>query len=97
LLSPTAIEDVVRSFEHVADEYKVLIGKHESKDIDVITLIAEQSPDTSLSEDELVSRLRKELKQTTNLGFRIDLREYESLDRPELKADRLVDEREIRE
>ena len=93
LLSPTAIEDVVRSFEHVADEYKVIIDEHESKDIDTITLIAEQSPDTALSEDDIVSALRKELKQTTNLGFRIDLRVYESLERPDLKADRLIDRR----
>lgn len=93
LLSPTAIEDVVRSFDLVADEYRVHIGEHESKDIDTITLIAEVSPDTDLDEAEIASELGKELKQATSLGFRIDLREFESLDRPELKADRLKDER----
>ncbi|MFW5918263.1 MAG: phenylacetate--CoA ligase family protein, partial [Haloferacaceae archaeon] len=94
LLSPTAVEDVVRSFEGVADEYTVVISEHEHKDIDTITLIAERAPGATLSDEELVSQLRKELKQTTSLGFRIDLRAYESLDRPELKADRLIDERE---
>lgn len=93
LLSPTAIEDTVRSFEHVADEYKVVIDEHESKDIDTITLIAEISEDTDLDRGEIKAELRKELKQATNLGFRIDLREYETLDRPELKANRLEDKR----
>jgi phenylacetate-CoA ligase len=94
LLSPTAIEDVVRSFADVADEYRVRIDEHEDKDIDTITLRVERAPDTDRSAEEIVSALRKELKQTTSLGFRIDLREYESLARPELKADRLRDERE---
>lgn len=93
LLSPTAIEDVVRSFEGVADEYKVVIDEHENKDIDTITLIAEVAEDTDLDCGEIKAELRKELKQATNLGFRVDLREYESLDRPELKAKRLEDKR----
>lgn len=93
LLSPTAIEDVVRSFEHVADEYKVRIDEHEDKDIDTITLIAEVAEGTDWDRDRIKAELNKELKQTTSLGFRIDLREYESLERPELKADRLIDSR----
>lgn len=97
LLSPTAIEDVVRSFDHVADEYQVLIDDHERKDVDSITLRAERAPGTDSPEEEIVSALRKELKQTTSLGFRIDLQEYESLHRPELKADRLRDERDRNE
>ncbi len=94
LLSPTAIEDTVRSFSHVADEYTVIIDGHEEKDIDTITLIAEVSDSTDWSEDRIESELRKELKQTTNLSFRIDLQPYESLERPELKADRLEDRRD---
>ena len=93
LLSPTAIEDVVRSFEYAADAYKVRIDEHETKDIDTITLVTEVAESTNLSREQLTSELRKELKQTTNLRFRIDLREQGSLDRPELKADRLTDRR----
>jgi phenylacetate-CoA ligase len=93
LLSPTAIEDTVRSFAHVSDAYKVLIEEHEAKDIDVITLVAEVAESTDWDRDRIESELRKELKQTTNLGFRIDLRPYDSLNRPELKADRLIDRR----
>jgi phenylacetate-CoA ligase len=93
LLSPTAIEDVVRSFDGVADEYKVIIDEHDTKDIDTITVIAEVAPGATRDEEALVEALGKELKQATSLGFRIDLRPYESLDRPELKADRLEDNR----
>lgn len=93
LLSPTAIEDTVRSFPEVADEYTVVIDEHEDKDIDVITLVAEIAESTDWSTDRIESELRKELKQTTSLSFRIDLRPFGSLDRPELKADRLTDRR----
>ncbi|MDY6765441.1 MAG: AMP-binding protein [Halobacteria archaeon] len=93
LVSPTAIEDVVRAFEHVSNEYKVIIDKHDTKDIDVIRLVAEASPDTSLSNSEITDSLQKRLKQTTNLTFDIQLVEYESIERPELKADRLTDRR----
>lgn len=93
LLAPTAIEDVVRRFDLVSDEYEVVIGRHESKDVDVITLVCEEAADCGESRSHVKSELRKELKQATNLTFRIDVREYESLERPELKADRLTDNR----
>jgi phenylacetate-CoA ligase len=93
LVSPTAVEDVVRGFDGVADEYRLVIEPHERKDIDVPRLVAERHPETPLRADEVVVELQKELKQATNLTFRIDLRDYEDLERFELKADRLRDER----
>jgi phenylacetate-CoA ligase len=93
LLSPTTIEDVVRSHDGVADEYEVVIDHHDSKDTDVVTLVAEEAADTPPDRSTIRSDLRKELKHRTNLTFRIDLREYGTLERPELKADRLTDNR----
>jgi phenylacetate-CoA ligase len=81
------------SVGQAADAYKVCIDEHETKDIDTITLVTEVAESTNLSREQITSELRKELKQTTNLRFRIDLREQGSLDRPELKADRLTDRR----
>jgi phenylacetate-CoA ligase len=94
LLSPTAIEDTVRQCEDVADEYRVVIDEHDQKDIDVITLVCESASALSETADEEIERtLRKDLKETTNLTFRVDAQEYESLERFELKADRLTDNR----
>lgn len=93
LLSPTAIEDVVRSYDGVADEYEVVIDSHGSKDTDVVTLVAEEAADTPPDRSTIRSDLRKELKHRTNLTFRIELADYGTLDRPELKADRLTDNR----
>lgn len=93
LLSPTAIEDVVRSFDHVADEYEVTIDQHPTKEIDQITLVAEVAPASELQREAIEDELRKELKETTKLTFDIELVSYETIDRPELKADRLTDNR----
>ncbi|MFC6726452.1 hypothetical protein ACFQE1_19200 [Halobium palmae] len=93
LFSPTAVEDVVRRYDHVADEYEVIIAGHESKDIDVVTVVAEVAADTTLDREAIRSGLQKELKQATSITPRVELRDYETLERPELKADRLTDER----
>lgn len=91
LLSPTAVEDTVRGFDGVADEYRLVIEPHDRKDVDVPRLVVE--PAEGRSPGGIAEALSKELKQATNLTFRIDVREYGSLDRFELKADRLRDER----
>jgi len=96
LFSPTSVEDVVRRYERVSDEFRVVIDDHESKDIDVVALIAERAPGSDVDDDEIVDALDKELKQATNLTFRIELRPFETLDRFELKADRVTDKRDHR-
>lgn len=95
LLAPTAIEDVVRSYRGVSDEYEVIIDSHEEKeDLDVVTVVAEESPDADLSPEAASDELQKKLKQTTSITCRVNIVSYETLDRPELKADRLDDRRE---
>lgn len=94
LLSPIAIEDAVRSYPHVADEYEVVIEGHERKDIDVVRLTAEVAAGTDRDRTTIREELGYELKQATNLTVDITLVDYETLERPELKADRLTDRRE---
>ncbi|GAD53850.1 phenylacetate-coenzyme A ligase [Halarchaeum acidiphilum MH1-52-1] len=95
LLAPTAIEDVVRSYGGVSDEYEVIIDGHDEKgDLDVVTVVTEENPGTGVPAAEASEELRKRLKQTTSITCRVDVVPYESLDRPELKADRLDDRRE---
>lgn len=93
LFSPTAVEDVVRRYDGVADEYEVVISGHESKDIDVLTVVAEVAADMTADRETVRTELRKRVKQATSITPRIELLDYETLDRPELKADRLTDER----
>lgn len=94
LLSPPAIEDTIRRFDDVTDEYRVVIDHHDQKDIDVIDVIAEQAPDAAADPVSIKHDLREDLKQATNLTFRITLEQSGTLDRFELKADRIIDRRE---
>jgi len=94
LLSPIAIEDAVRSYPDVGDEYQVVIEHHGSKDIDVVRLTAERAEGTEKSARTVLSELTEELKQATNLTVDLELVPYGTLDRPELKARRLTDTRD---
>jgi phenylacetate-CoA ligase len=93
LLAPAAIEDTIRGCDVVGDEYRVVIDDHEHKDIDIVTVVCEFAPDTSMLGEEIQRELRKDLKETTNLTVRVEVQDYESLGRFELKADRLTDNR----
>jgi phenylacetate-CoA ligase len=96
LFAPTAVEDVVRSTDAVADEFRLYIEPHERKDIDVPRLVVERAPDAGGADSRdgaVLEELGKELKQTTNLTFDVELREHGSLERFDLKADRVEDRR----
>jgi phenylacetate-CoA ligase len=96
LFAPTAVEDVVRSTDAVADEFRLYIEPHERKDIDVPRLVVERAPDAGGADSRdgaVLEELGRELKQTTNLTFDVELREHGSLERFDLKADRVEDRR----
>jgi phenylacetate-CoA ligase len=89
LLSPTAIEEVVRDIPQLSNEYQVVVTK--KGDIDDITLkveiLNEYSGDESAIRTVLVDRLR--LK--TNLGYHIEFHPFGSLPRSETKSRRFQD------
>ena len=93
LFSPTAVEDVIRRSGLVSDEYRVVLSEHESTDLDVVTVTAERAPDVDAPDEEIIEALREALKATTNLTCRIELQDYGSLERFQLKADRFTDAR----
>lgn len=96
LLAPSAIEEVVRSFEQLGDEYEVEVTK--SGDLDVISLKVEPAPDADLSgpaRDELLRALKDQLRLKTNLGYKVDVVEAGSLPRYALKAKRFKDLRKV--
>jgi phenylacetate-CoA ligase len=90
LLSPSAIEDVVRSFPELSDEYEVIVEKR--GDADHILLKVELAP--GISEDrkpEIEAALRTQLRVQTNLGYALEFHAHGSLPRYEVKARRFKD------
>lgn len=80
LLSPTAIEDTVRQCNIVSDEYNVIIDEYNDKDVDMVTLVCESVSDAIATDEEIERMLRKDLKETTNLTFRIEIRNMRTSD-----------------
>ncbi len=87
LLSPAAIEEVVRSFDELGDEYEVIVDR--PGDVDRICLKVELMTGVSRSGVEVL--LRDQLRLKTNLGYEIEFHGYGSLPRYKLKAKRFKD------
>ena len=91
LLSPTAIEEVVRDIPQLSNEYLVVVTK--KGDIDVITLKVEIVPEHVNDESSVRTILVDQLRVKTNLGYNIEFHEYGSLPRSQAKSRRFQDER----
>ena len=93
LLSPSAIEEVVRGFDELADEYEVVVER--LGDNDKITLKVEFNPGAQAAEQEVLGRLKDQLRLKTNLGYQIEVHPLGSLTRYEVKARRFKDTRHL--
>jgi len=89
LLAPSAIEEVVRGFTELADEYEVVVER--AGEGDRITLKVELRPGAEAAQEELLARLRDELRLKTNLGYAIEVHPFGALPRYEVKARRFKD------
>ncbi len=89
LLSPTAIEEVVRDIPQLSNEYQVVVTK--KGDIDDITLKVEILPEYAGQADAIRATLVDQLRLKTNLGYNIEFHEYESLPRSQAKSRRFQD------
>jgi len=89
LLAPSAVEEVVRAFPELSDDFEVAVGK--KGDLDQILLKVELKPDYQEHRESLKNRLKNQLRITTNLGFLIELKPYGSLPRYDIKARRFKD------
>jgi phenylacetate-CoA ligase len=89
LLSPMAIEEVVRSIPQLGNEYLVVVIK--KGDIDDITLKVEILPEYKKDEATIKARLTDRLRLTTNLGYNVEFHDYESLPRSQTKSRRFQD------
>ncbi len=91
LLSPAAIEAVVRAMPELSNEYQVVVDK--IKDHDTIELNVELIPDCRRVEQAVKTKLAKQLRLKTNLGYRINFHDYGQLPRFAVKAKRFNDKR----
>ena len=91
LLSPTAIEEVVRSIPQLSDEYQVVVTK--KGDIDDILLKVEIVPEYADDEASIRNVLIDQLRIKTNLGYKLEFHPFGSLPRSQTKSRRFQDER----
>lgn len=89
LLAPTAIEEVVRGFEELGDEFEVVVSK--KGDIDEISLAVELQPGAEGQEKNTLAKLNERLRLKTNLRFNIRFHAYGTLPRHSIKAKRFKD------
>nr|NJM01390.1 phenylacetate--CoA ligase [Desulfobacula sp.] len=87
LISPAAIEEVVRSIDGLGDEFEVIVDKQ--GDVDRIKLKVELLPEATRLSVE--NRLKDQLRLKTNLGYLIEYYDYGALPRYEAKAKRFKD------
>jgi phenylacetate-CoA ligase len=89
LLSPTAIEEVVRSIPELSNEHEVTVTK--KGDVDDISIKIELMPGQEANRDAVEAKLANLLRLRTNLGYNIEFCEYDSLTRYDVKAKRFKD------
>lgn len=92
LLSPSAIEAVVRRCAALSDEYEVVVERITGQDR--ITLRVEPCAGQECLGDEVLGRLKDELRLETNLGYIVEVHQPGSLTRYEGKARRFKDLRQ---
>ena len=89
LLAPSAIEEVVRSFPELGDEFEVEVTK--KGDIDAITLKVELRAEAEGQRESVEARLVEQLRLKTNLRYNLEFHDYGTLPRYALKAKRFKD------
>jgi phenylacetate-CoA ligase len=89
LLSPTAIEEVIRDIPQLGHEYQVMVTK--KGDIDDITLKVELLPEYAGNVDDIRVMLTDQLRLKTNLGYNLEFHDSGSLPRVEGKSRRFTD------
>lgn len=87
LLSPGTIEEVVRSFKGLGDEFEIIVDKQ--GDIDRIKLKVELINGVKRQSVEKI--LKQNLRLKTNLGYQIEFYDYGILPRYDVKAKRFKD------
>jgi phenylacetate-CoA ligase len=89
LLSPSAIEEVVRGVAGLGNEFEVIVDK--VGDIDRITLKVEIIRGREGERKQIEANLKDQLRLKTNLGYAIEFHDHGTLPRYDVKAKRFKD------
>jgi phenylacetate-CoA ligase len=89
LLSPSAIEEVVRGIDGLSDEFEVIVDK--VGDIDRIALKVEILGGREGERPRIETQLKDQLRLKTNLGYNVEFHKHGTLPRYEVKAKRFKD------
>jgi len=89
LLSPSAIEEVVRGIDGLGNEFEVIVDK--DGDIDRISLKVEIVKGREGERKQIEARLKDQLRLKTNLGYILEFHDYGTLPRYDVKAKRFKD------
>lgn len=89
LLTPWCIEETVRAFPQLADEYEVVVTRE--GEVDHITLKVELVPEAAGQREEVEPRLVDLLRLNTNLRYDLEFLDYGTLPRYTIKAQRFKD------
>lgn len=90
LFSPKAVEEVVRAFPELGDEYELIVSK--KGEVDDLLLKIEPMP--AVTEEQMgpmLEKLKHELWHKTGLHLKVEVCAYGSLPRYEVKAKRFKD------
>lgn len=89
-LFPSALEDVIRGFEELGEEFQIALSTE--RDLDVLTVTAEPLPHVAASDhDRLAQRLDGEIRSRCELRAVVQLVPYGTLPKTEFKAKRVKD------
>lgn len=91
LWAPSAVEEVVRGFDQLSDEYQIILSKN--GDADQIALKVELMAEYANNEDEVRQALLAKLRLQTNLNYNLEFHKYGALPRFEGKGKRFQDMR----
>ena len=92
LWAPSAVEEVVRGFDQLSDEYQIILSK--KGDADQIHLKVELMPGYENQEDQVGGALLAQLRLQTNLNYNLEFQKYGELPRFEGKGKRFQDLRD---
>lgn len=89
---PAQVEKVVRSFPELSPEYIIRLDTDEKTGADVVTIVVE-CLDVSLRSDNLITALKKALREELAVTPEVEIVSPGTLPRTEFKAKRILDNR----
>lgn len=89
LFSPTSVEQVVRDMPQLGDEFEIVVTREDG--YDRILVAVEIIPECRHDTENIVPELLRELRNGTQLRCEVEVREFGSLERYEVKSKRFKD------